>query len=203
MELEQRIKTLEYEMKILKNEVQRTLLDIQEQVLVHYYPTLRTEESKPSEGMIKALDELRARQASQSAAPVIKKVSLEEVRGAQRELAAESPQANRSALKLAEGAKQADPGAEGNENGHGQGNGNGSGNGNGNGDSNIAAPTSAERANRKLREWLMNSAAKVGNDHDGKQVKEVLDQLTELNSLVGRTGSMEEALRLIQEAKLG
>ncbi len=29
MELEQRVKTLEYEIKILKNEVQRTLLDIQ------------------------------------------------------------------------------------------------------------------------------------------------------------------------------
>ncbi len=40
--LEQRIKTLEYEIKILKNEIQRTLLDIQEQVLSHYYPELRS-----------------------------------------------------------------------------------------------------------------------------------------------------------------
>jgi len=62
MELEQRVKTLEYEMKLLKNEVQRTLLDIQEQVLVHYYPALRTEEEKPSEGTIQAIEVLRSRQ---------------------------------------------------------------------------------------------------------------------------------------------
>ena len=43
-ELEGRVKTLEYEMKILKNEIQRTLLDIQEQVLIHYYPSLRMED---------------------------------------------------------------------------------------------------------------------------------------------------------------
>jgi hypothetical protein len=45
VELGQRVKTLEYEMRILKNEIQKTLLDIQEQVLIHYYPALRTEES--------------------------------------------------------------------------------------------------------------------------------------------------------------
>jgi len=48
-QLEQRVKTLEYEIKILKNQVQRTLLDIQEQILVHYYPSLRTEELAPTE----------------------------------------------------------------------------------------------------------------------------------------------------------
>jgi hypothetical protein len=69
MELEQRVKTLEYEMKLLKNEVQRTLLDIQEQVLVHYYPALRTEEEKPSEGTILAIEALRSRQPAPSAAP--------------------------------------------------------------------------------------------------------------------------------------
>jgi len=48
--LEQRVKTLEYEMKILKNQIQRTLLDIQEQILIHYYPTLypSIEAEKPS-----------------------------------------------------------------------------------------------------------------------------------------------------------
>ena len=71
MELEQRVKTLEYEMKILKNEVQRTLLDIQEQVLVHYYPALRTEESKPSEGTIQAIEALRSRPTGQPAAPAV------------------------------------------------------------------------------------------------------------------------------------
>ena len=58
-QLEQRVKTLEYEIKILKNEVQRTLLDIQEQILVHYYPTLRAEDEGPSEGTIQSIEEIR------------------------------------------------------------------------------------------------------------------------------------------------
>jgi hypothetical protein len=41
MELEQRVKTLEQEIKILKGQIQRTLLDVQEQLLVHYHPSLR------------------------------------------------------------------------------------------------------------------------------------------------------------------
>lgn len=55
MALENRVKTLEYEMKILKNEMQQLLLDIQEQLLIHYYPSLRTDESSPSEGIRRAL----------------------------------------------------------------------------------------------------------------------------------------------------
>lgn len=43
--MEQRVKTLEQEVKILKNQIQKTLLDIQEQVLLHYHPALRPEES--------------------------------------------------------------------------------------------------------------------------------------------------------------
>jgi len=58
-QLEQRVKTLEYEIKILKNEVQRTLLDIQEQILVHYYPSLRSENDGPSEGTIQSIEEIR------------------------------------------------------------------------------------------------------------------------------------------------
>jgi hypothetical protein len=69
VDLEQRVKTLEYEMKILKADVQRTLLDIQEQVLVHYYPALRTEEEKPSEGTIQAIEALRSKQTSHSTGP--------------------------------------------------------------------------------------------------------------------------------------
>jgi len=52
MSLEQRVKTLEYEMKIMKNEIQQTLLDIQEQILLHYYSSLRTDEQAPA-GVIK------------------------------------------------------------------------------------------------------------------------------------------------------
>jgi hypothetical protein len=223
VELEQRVKTLEYEMKILKNEVQRTLLDIQEQVLVHYYPALRTEETKPSEGTIQAIEALRARQAAQPAAapaaapapaalpsatpvvvpsaaaaskkptasappavlavPELKKVSLEEIRAAQEELATESPQLNTVTVnKLVQWAKKSDAGSTAG------------------GDGNAAA---AERGSLKLLEWLMNSATKVTGERDEKRVSEVLDQLTKLNSLVDRASNMEEALRLIEEAKLG
>ena len=69
VDLEQRVKTLEYEIKILKADVQRTLLDIQEQVLVHYYPALRTEEEKPSEGTIQAIEALRSRQTPRPTEP--------------------------------------------------------------------------------------------------------------------------------------
>ncbi len=62
MDLEQRVKALEYEIKILKNEIQRTLLDIQEQILVHYYPALRSEEAGPSDGTIQAMEAVRAKQ---------------------------------------------------------------------------------------------------------------------------------------------
>lgn len=49
MDIEQRVKSLEQEMKILKNQVQKTLLDIQEQILVHYHPALRTEDESHDE----------------------------------------------------------------------------------------------------------------------------------------------------------
>ena len=44
MKIESRVEVLEHELKILKNEIQATLLDIREQVLNHYYPELRAEE---------------------------------------------------------------------------------------------------------------------------------------------------------------
>ena len=69
MELEQRVKTLEYEVKMLKNEMQRILLEIQEQILVHYYPSLRADESTPSEAMVQNLDQVRARISSSAPQP--------------------------------------------------------------------------------------------------------------------------------------
>lgn len=42
--MEQRVKTLEQEMKILKNQIQKTLLDVQEQVLLRYHQALRSDE---------------------------------------------------------------------------------------------------------------------------------------------------------------
>src|SRR3989337_328884 len=44
MKEESRIEALEHELKILKNEIQTTLLEIREQILNHYYPELRAEE---------------------------------------------------------------------------------------------------------------------------------------------------------------
>jgi hypothetical protein len=118
VELEQRVKALEYEMKIVKNEIQRTLLDIQEQLLVHYYPALRLEESTVPKNVADTVDSLRAKSAAAeisrpasvpsaevpkpaTSTPIpeappsppttIKKVSLEEVRSIQEHLAQESP----------------------------------------------------------------------------------------------------------------
>ncbi len=45
MSIENRVETLEHELKILKNEIESTLLEIQNQVLVHYYPAFRAEET--------------------------------------------------------------------------------------------------------------------------------------------------------------
>ena len=44
MKIENRVEALELELKILKNEIQNTLLEVREQVLNHYYPELRAEE---------------------------------------------------------------------------------------------------------------------------------------------------------------
>lgn len=48
MDLEQRVQLLEQEMEILKNQIQHTLLDIQETVLTQAYPSLRSEASAPA-----------------------------------------------------------------------------------------------------------------------------------------------------------
>ncbi len=45
MNLESRVEVLEHELKILKNEIEETLLEIHDQVLVHYYPALRSDDS--------------------------------------------------------------------------------------------------------------------------------------------------------------
>jgi hypothetical protein len=51
VELEQRVQALEQELKLLKNEVQATLLDIQEQLLSRRYPALRAAEvTRPEAG---------------------------------------------------------------------------------------------------------------------------------------------------------
>jgi hypothetical protein len=52
MSLETRVETLEHELKILKNEIESTLLEIQNQVLIHYYPSLRAEELTPPKELL-------------------------------------------------------------------------------------------------------------------------------------------------------
>lgn len=47
MELESRLETLEHEFNILKNEIQYALVEIQEQILSHYYPELRADDTPP------------------------------------------------------------------------------------------------------------------------------------------------------------
>lgn len=183
MELEQRVKTLEYEFKILKNEIQRTLLDIQEQVLIHYYPTLRTEETGPSSGMVQMMETVRSRQVkpqgpAEPGATAIKKVSLGEIRSAQKEQA-DAPAAARPFSAAGAREPAANPGAG-------------------------VVPHAAEEASvAKLLEWVVNSAAKVGDDRDTEKVDQVLNELQELNQLLGRAGNVEEALALLKGARLG
>jgi hypothetical protein len=47
MDLESRVQALEQELEILKNQIQATLLEIQEQVLANTYPSLRGEDNNP------------------------------------------------------------------------------------------------------------------------------------------------------------
>jgi hypothetical protein len=54
VELEQRIKSLEYEINTLKNEMQRILLEIHEQVLLHYYPDLKSVEVSSSKNPLQS-----------------------------------------------------------------------------------------------------------------------------------------------------
>lgn len=48
MNLEQRVQQLEQELEILKNQIQTTLLEIQDRMLTQTYPMLRTAEDRPS-----------------------------------------------------------------------------------------------------------------------------------------------------------
>lgn len=86
MELEKRVLALEYEIKILKNEIQRTLLDVQEDILIHYYPSLETEEDASSQGIMPFLESTHDSPEMTSEPPetptpiVIKPTTLEAIR---------------------------------------------------------------------------------------------------------------------------
>lgn len=95
MDLEQRIKKLEDELKILKNQIQTTLLEIQSEVMSHYYPSLRADEEEPQEVRAKPVlaplpeptpplevlvDEEEEEEVAELAPVKVQKVSLGEVR---------------------------------------------------------------------------------------------------------------------------
>ncbi|HEY4688195.1 MAG TPA: hypothetical protein VIK33_02700 [Anaerolineae bacterium] len=194
MELEQRVKALEYEMKILKNEVQRTLLDIQEQILIHYYPALRLEESGTPEGAIQALEAVHAKQASlgpppATPPPVAKKVTLEEIRAGQRE--ATPPSANVKAApdptRLSEwaGSASAKIGAQ-----------------------RTARLIDAAAAKGVVPEPMKDTLLRVAalNKEPAPEkvaVNDVLALLLKFYELAGRASDVEEALVVIEEANLG
>ncbi len=220
MELEQRVKTLEYEFKILKNEIQRTLLDIQEQILVHYYPALRQDETTPSDGIVQTVDQLRAKRGvtesappspapapavpdpaslnkivewakqptgdGASSPPAVKKVSLDDIRGAQADPRVAPPAAIDTG-KLVEWAI------------------------------NCAAKLGAKRATRVVevygRKVLISAEVKTtlmrvtalskDTGPDKVATNDVLMELLELDKALGRPVNPEEALALIEEANLG
>ncbi len=229
MELEQRVKTLEYEMKILKNEIQRTLLDIQEQILVHYYPALRADGTEASEGLIQAMDALRAKQGTGPTAPVAKPAPTDDttaqpleqagtarpLNSAQQAIAPAAPEPPLPVVKKVtlDAVRAARAGTTG-------------------------APQAAEPAGLpKLVEWAMATATKIGGERlkriltvlsarniitpdmatvllqiaalnqasapENIPVNKILDELLVLDRLLARPGDAEEALALIEEANLG
>jgi hypothetical protein len=208
MELEERVKTLEYEIKILKNEIQRALLDIQEQVLVHYYPDLRADDDVTPEAMKGAVAAIRAKQPGPGAdpPPATKKVTLEQARAMQSDASL--------AQAAAPGTSPAPtPRAPASV-------------------SSTDQPTMV-----KLTEWVNGSATKIGGDRlvelikgcadrgvitaetqtlllrfasmfkdrfvEKVAVNEVLAVLLKFYEVLGRTVDMDEVLSVIEEAKLG
>jgi len=103
MSLETRVETLEHEFKILKNEIESTLIEIQNQILLHYYPTLRAEESEPPKDLLPRAEAARTekrralqdkdhlqRQAESDdleIMPQTKEISLDEIRGKPKQAA--------------------------------------------------------------------------------------------------------------------
>ena len=196
MELEQRVKTLEYEIKILKNEIQRTLLDVQEQVLIHYYPTLRSEELATPEGIVQAFDGVRTKQANlanpaaapTSSAPAVKKVTLDQVKVAHSESAA-APQgadASTSLVKLVEWAVQGSAHI-----------------GSGRTSKLIQVCGSKGILTAETKDVLTRIALLNKDNSKQASVNEILEELLKLDKTLGRPPDPEEALSLIEEAGLG
>jgi hypothetical protein len=193
MELEQRVKTLEYEMKILKNEIQRTLMDIQEQILVHYYPSLRREDDTPSEGIIQTFESIQKKKGpveETSPPPPAKKVSLEEIQAVEGE-ASPPPEAEMSqdnlmhlsgwvtkAVKRMGGERTRKL---------------------------VQAYTEKGFVTPKIEGFLLKLTAMSNDESPPEKVEmqETLSVLLELNKLLSLEEDVETALSLIEEADLG
>jgi hypothetical protein len=88
VDLEKRVQALEQEVQVLKNQIQATLLDIQEQILTNAYPSLRAESTfvpanpTPVPGPVRQQpkdEPPNLPPEEESPAPVIRKVSLENI----------------------------------------------------------------------------------------------------------------------------
>ncbi|MFZ0546695.1 MAG: hypothetical protein WAM60_14710, partial [Candidatus Promineifilaceae bacterium] len=159
-------------MKILKNQIQSTLLDVQEQVLIHYYPALRAENSEPltdslrpsgrqgqrdyQNGAFKSMDKTN----DDPPIPVVKEVTLDEIRQRQ------------------------------NGNGSNYTNGNGTMNGNLNGAKphstpNGTSPTSHWDQFTLLTSWIEKSVHTIGVAHTQKLIEANVNEELHGNELKG------------------
>ncbi len=85
--LDNRVKVLEDELRILKDEIHQTLLEIQEQILIHYYPDLRSDESLARPVTTPS----RPKEASDSMASGVERAALEETAADTKKEAAPTP----------------------------------------------------------------------------------------------------------------
>lgn len=110
MALEDRVKALEEEVSILKDQIRNTLLEIQEQVLIHYYPELRARDTAPADAALPTGRAL-AWQRGQPSPPALQRFSLAEAEAGEEAEGAGGPAAGDQGP--AEAPVKAAPGAEG------------------------------------------------------------------------------------------
>ena len=194
IELEQRIKTLEHEVNLLHNDLNDVLLNIQEQVLLHFYPDLMPEEDPFSDdGELEEDASLAADEVllDEPPAPAARKVTLEEMRARQDPsiAAGEDRESQQDPLKnLSEWVTDS------------------------------ASKLGGDRAASLLEVYSERGLLPLGSeitllqlasdcDQDDSPVSvavnEMLDAVMKLNELLGRDADAEEAISLIEEAHLG
>jgi len=197
VDLEQRVKALEYEVKILKNEIQRALLDIQEQILVHYYPALRTEENGPSEGTLQSLESIRERRASlgpASTSPAGREEMASRLPSQTPEVGSAPAESSVKAVEQTSARRMSDWVSQ------------------------NAVAIGRQRAARLVEAcarggWIPQESERLllrlvslsgaGPEPETVSINDVLSALLGLNDLLALGRDVEEALTLIEEANLG